>query len=100
MTYDGAAVWLSYIPTSTRQRTWTWTSTFEDEWWSYDYCHILTDLVLWDPDDGVVENSEADLDGANNMGTTIGWCHIQDMSDPAEVWDTNRTSDMNTEGAR
>lgn len=100
MTYDGAAVWLSYIPTSTRERTWTWTSTFQDEWWSYDYCHIVTDLLLWDPDDGVVENSEGDLDGAHNMGTTTGWCHIEDMSDPPEVTDTNRTSSMNSEGAR
>ncbi|GEM_PF-1310784 len=100
LTYDGAAEWLSYIPTSTRENTWTWTSTVEDQWWSYDYCHFLTDLVLWDPDDGVVENAEGDLDGANNMGTTIGWCHIKDMSEPREVDDTNRSSEMDAEAAR
>ena len=100
LTYDGAAEWLSYIPTSTRQNTWTWTSTVEDQWWSYDYCHFLTDLVLWDPDDGVVENSEGDLDGANNMGTTIGWCHIKNMTEPREVDDTDRSSEMDAEAAR
>ncbi len=100
MTYDGAAEWLSYVPASTRQNTWTWTSTVEDQWWSYDYCHILTDLVLWDPDDGVVENSEGDLDGANNMGTTTGWCHIKLMAEPREVDDTNRSSEMDMEAAR
>ncbi|MCH2132206.1 MAG: hypothetical protein MK116_00500 [Phycisphaerales bacterium] len=100
MTYDGAAQWLSYVPTVARQETWTWTSTFEDDWWSYDYCHILTDLILWDPEDGVVENSEGDLDGGNNMGTTVGWCHIKNMSEPREVNDTNRTSEMDAEAAR
>ncbi len=100
LTYQGASNWLSFIPTSTRSRTWTWSSTFEDNWWSYDYCNILSDLLLWDPEDGVVENSEADLDGGNNMGTTIGWCHIQYMTEPAEYWDTNRTSEMDAEGAR
>ena len=100
MTYDGAAQWLSFIPTAARQETWTWTSTFEDNWWSYDYCHILTDLILWDPEDGVVENSEGDLDGGINMGTTVGWCHIKNMAEPREVNDTNRTSEMDAEAAR
>ncbi|MBG81569.1 MAG: hypothetical protein CMJ39_12795 [Phycisphaerae bacterium] len=100
MTYDGATQWLSYIPTVAREATWTWTSTFEDNWWSYDYCHILTDLILWDPEDGVVENSEGDLDGGNNMGTTIGWCHIKNMAEPREVNDTNRSSEMDAEAAR
>lgn len=99
MTYDGAAQWASFIPSWARTSTWVWSTTFEDGWF-YDYCNIGSDLLLWDPEDGVVEVSGAHLDGTNDMGTKEGWCHIQGMADPAQTLDTNRNDEMDSEGAR
>lgn len=99
MTYDGAAQWASYLPGWSRAATWVWSTTFEDGWF-YDYCNIGSDLLLWDPEDGVVEVSGAHLDGTNDMGTKEGWCHIQGMADPAQTLDTVRNAEMNAEGAR
>ena len=99
MTYDGSALWASYIPGWARAETWSWSTTFEDGWF-YDYCNIVSDLLLWDPEDGVVEVSAAHLGGANNMGTKEGWCHVEDMSDPPQTSDYNRNAEMNQEAAR
>ncbi|MDG1898514.1 MAG: hypothetical protein P8I74_01475 [Phycisphaerales bacterium] len=99
MTYDGAAQWASFIPSWARASTWVWSTTFEDGWF-YDYCNIGSDLLLSDPEDGVVEVSGAHLNGTNDMGTKEGWCHIQGMADPAQTLDTNRNDEMDSEGAR
>jgi len=99
MTYDGSALWASYIPGWARAETWTWSTTFEDGWF-YDYCNIASDIFLWDPEDGVVEVSAAHLDGTNDMGTKEGWCHIENMSDPPQTSDLNRNLEMNQEAAR
>jgi len=100
MTYDGAAQWISWLPGWARAETWAWSTTFTDVWWWYDFCHVLSDLVLWDPEDGVVEAWAAHLDGTNDMGTKEGWCHIEDMVDPPQVYDTARNNEINSEGAR
>ncbi|MDP7070712.1 MAG: hypothetical protein QF561_05120 [Phycisphaerales bacterium] len=100
MTYDGAAYWLSFVPGWARGETWSWTTTFTDDWWSWDYCHIAADLVLSDPEDGVVESFSGDLDGTNFMGLKEGWCHIEGMTDPAQVLDTVRNNEINAEAAR
>ena len=99
LTYDGAASWLSYIPGWSRGETWNWTTTFYDGW-GYDYCHLGTDLFLWDPEDGVVESFSGELDGGTFMGLKDGWCHIQDMYDPPQVYDTSRNAEINAEAAR
>lgn len=99
MTYDGAAQWISFLPGWARAETWAWSTTFEDGWF-YDYCHLASDIILWDPEDGVVEVFAAHLDGTNDMGMEEGWCHIQDMADPAQVYDTSRNDEINSEAAR
>tara|TARA_B100001121_G_scaffold217377_1_gene190779 strand:- start:5289 stop:7187 length:1899 start_codon:yes stop_codon:yes gene_type:complete len=99
MTYDGAAQWASFLPGEPRSAAWVWSTTFEDGWF-WDYCNIGSDILLSDPEDGVVEVSGAHLDGTNDMGTKEGWCHIQGMSDPAQTLDTQRNAEMNAEGAR
>ena len=99
MTYDGAAQWASFLPGEPRSAAWVWSTTFEDGWF-WDYCNIGSDILLSDPEDGVVEVSGAHLDGTNDMGTKEGWCHIQGMSDPAQTLDTQRNSEMDSEGAR
>ncbi|MDG2055527.1 MAG: hypothetical protein P8J86_12585 [Phycisphaerales bacterium] len=100
MTYDGAALWLSGIPTWARQETYTSTSSFVDEWFSYDYCHLASDLLLSDPDDGVVESWSGRIDGGNDLGHIEGWCHIGGMVEPPECTDPARNSDFNESAAR
>ena len=100
MTYTGSAAWLSTIPSWARADVWYWTTSFEDRAFLFDYCNIVTDLLLSDPDDGVIERSAGQLPGANNMGHTEGWCHTTGMRDPAQCTDSARNAQMNTEASR
>ncbi len=95
LTYDGAALWLSGIPSWARSRIYYYTTSFTDKWWRYDYCNIATDLFLDDPDDGVIEKWAGQLSGANNMGHKTGWCHTTDMRDPGQTTDYSRNYYMN-----
>ena len=100
MTYDGAAYWLSFVPGWSRAATWSWTTSFADDSWWWDYCHIAADLILSDPEDGTVESFAGQLDGSNYMGLKEGWCHISNMSDPPQVLDTVRNAEIDLEAAR
>jgi len=100
MTYDGAAAWLSTIPTAARARVFTHTTTFTNVPFFYDYCNILSDVLLTDPEDGVVEHSSGHIVGANDMGLRSGWCHVAGMRDPDQTLDASRNSVMNAQGAR
>jgi len=99
MTYNGSAAWLSLIPASTRQQVYYYTTSFEDGF-GLDYCNFFTDLLLSDPDDGVIERSAGQLSGANNMGHIEGWCHTADMRDPGQCTDQSRNTIMNQEAKR
>ncbi|MBO6513581.1 MAG: hypothetical protein JJ974_06430 [Phycisphaerales bacterium] len=99
MTYTGSANWLSLIPISARQQVYYYTTSFEDGF-GFDFCNFVTDLLLSDPDDGVIERSAGQLPGANNMGHLEGWCHTQGMRDPAQCTDPNRNAIMNQEAKR
>ncbi|MEZ4644773.1 MAG: choice-of-anchor X domain-containing protein [Chloroflexota bacterium] len=96
LTYDGASLWLSNIPSWARSRVYYHTTSFTDKWWRYDYCNIASDLFLSDPDDGVIEKWAGQLSGANNLGHKTGWCHTTDMRDPGQTQDSSRNSNMNT----
>lgn len=100
MSYTGAANWLSLIPTSSRQQVWYYTTSFEDRPFAFDYCNIITDLLLSDPDDGVIERSSGQLPGATNMGHTEGWCHTTGMRDPAQCTDVSRNATINARARR
>lgn len=100
LTYDGAALWLSGIPSWARSRVYYSTTSFTDKWWRYDYCNIGTDLFLDDPDDGVTEKWAGQLSGANNMGHKTGWCHTTDMRDTGQVLDYSRNVNMNANANR
>ncbi|MFM7050749.1 MAG: hypothetical protein ACKOYN_01250 [Planctomycetota bacterium] len=100
MTPAGAAAWLSTVPTAPRAKVFTHTTTFTDNWWSFDYCNIVTDAFLSDPEDGVVEHSSGHFPGANDMGIKTGWCHVSGMRDPDQATDAARNAVMNTQGAR
>jgi hypothetical protein len=100
LTYDGASLWLSGIPSWARSRVYYHTTAFEWKWWRYDYCSLATDLFLSDPEDGVVERWAGQLSGANNMGHKSGWCHTNSMRDPAQYLDYSRNSNMNANANR
>jgi hypothetical protein len=100
ITPDGAAVWLSGIPTSARAKLHTHTTTFTNVPFVYDYCSIATDFFLSDPEDGVVEHSSGHIVGAQDMGLKTGWCHVGGMRDPAQTGDAIRNATMNAQGAR
>lgn len=99
LTTSGAYNWLYYIPSWARNQVHYHTTSFEDLWWRYDYCHLASDVMLNDPDDGAVEKSRAQLPGGNNRGHKTGWCHSQGMRDSAQYHDSSRNHDMNANAA-
>jgi hypothetical protein len=100
LTYSGASSWLSGIPSWARAKVNYYTTSFNDRWWAYDYCHIATDLLLSDPDDGTTERARGQLSGGVNRGHKTGWCHTSGMRDPAQTSDSSRNSQMNSNAAR
>ena len=94
MTYSGASNWLSGIPSWARSEVNYYTTSFKDRWWAYDYCHIATDLLLNDPDDGTTEKSKGQLSGGINRGHRTGQCHTSGMRDLEQTKDQGRNQDM------
>jgi len=99
LTESGATAWLGSIPTWARQKVTYYTTSFEDKWWSYDYCHIVSDLLLDNPEDGAVEKGRAYLSGGNSAGNKEGQCHTTDMYFMAQYLDSNRNRDMESKGS-
>ena len=95
LTTDGASAWLNNIPTWARNKMSFYTTSFTDNWLSYDYCHLASDVLLGDPDDGAVEKEKGQLSGATNMGHKQGWCHSSGMQDPSQTTDLSRNLQMN-----
>ena len=73
LTYSGASTWLSGVYSLARSEVHYFTTSFKDNWWSYDYCHIVTDAILGDPDYGATEKAYGQLSGDNNRGHKTGW---------------------------
>lgn len=100
LTYSGASSWLATIPSWARAKVNYYTTSFNDRWWAYDYCHLASDLVLSDPDDGTTERAYGQLSGAVNQGHKTGWCHTSGMRDPAQTTDASRNATMSSQAAR
>lgn len=96
LTTSGAAAWLSNIPSWARSQVHYYTTSFKDRWWAYDYCHLATDLLLSDPDDGTTERYRGQLSGGINRGHTTNQCHTTGMRDTAQYFDQSRNLDMNS----
>ncbi len=95
ITEDGARRWLADIPYWARSKVHYYTTSFKDNWWSYDYCDWATDIILDDPDDGAVEKGRGQLPGGNSAGHKEGWCHTTGMDEPAQYRDYSRNVQMN-----
>lgn len=91
----GSLLWLAGIPSWAREEVHYWTTSTDGLW-----CLFLSQLLLGNPNDGVVEQSRGQLPGANNMGHVEGWCHTTAMNDPPQVTDTARNLEMDAEAAR
>ena len=100
LTYSGAASWLSGIASWARAKANYHTTSFKDRSFVYDYCHLATDLLLSDPDDGTTEKTYGQLSGGVNLGHKTGWCHTSGMRDPAQTTDSSRNSNMSANAAR
>lgn len=100
LTHDGAALWLAGIPSWARAKVNYFTTSFTDVWYRYDYCQVASDVLLSDPDDGVIEQSRGQLSGAVNRGHKTGWCHTSGMRDPSQTTDGTRNADMSANAAR
>jgi hypothetical protein len=100
LTYLGSTIWQWGIPGWARSQVFYYTTSFEDKWWRWDYCQWASDLVLSDPDDGVIELYPSLLWGGNFMGHTEGQCHTNGMRDMAQYRDGGRNSTMNALTAR
>ncbi|RRJ42069.1 conditioned medium factor [Xanthomonas vasicola pv. musacearum] len=102
MTYDGAKAWLAGIPPDARAKVNYYTTSFakSKKWYTNDYRNAASDLVLKDPEDGVVEEVNAQLPGGVNLGHTTGQCHTTGMRDPAQYLDADRNAVMNANAAR
>jgi hypothetical protein len=87
LTYTGGALWKLGIDTDKRSSVRYRSTSFTDDFLSFDYCSAATDLFLTDPDDGVTERFAAQLSGAVNAGHREGWCHTIEMTDPAHYKD-------------
>ena len=98
LTYDGAASWLSLIPSWARAEVSYWTTSAEPGLFSW--CEFATSLLLSAPEDGVVERSAGQLPGASNMGHLEGWCHTSGMNDPSQTTDLSRNTEMNARARR
>jgi len=100
LTYNGASNWLSTIPGWAKAQVDYYTTSFKTRWWAYDYCHLATDLLLDDPEDGTTEKWSGQLPSGVNKGHKKGWCHTTGMRDPAQYTDSGRNSTMNANAAR
>lgn len=100
LTYNGAALWLSGVPSWARSEVYYHTTSETTKWWRWDYCQIATEPFLDDPEDGVTEKWSGKLAGANNMGHRKGQCHTSGMRDMAQTSDSNRNATMNANGNR
>lgn len=100
LTPEGAALWLARIPLWARERVYYYTTSVKDQPWRYDACHVGTDWLLKDPDDGVIEKHRAFLPGGRYLGHTHGECHSRMMQNPAQTENHIRNSVMRWSAAR
>jgi hypothetical protein len=96
LTEYGATSWLKGVYSWARNEVHYYTTSNYDSWWGYEYCNFASDLILSDPDDGVIEKGRGKLSGGQNKGHTTGQCHSVNMSDKAQYYDKSRNKVMNS----
>ncbi|WP_154221920.1 choice-of-anchor X domain-containing protein [Marinicella rhabdoformis] len=100
LTTSGASSWLAGIPTWARNAVNYYTTSPTTKWWRPDWCQIVTDPFLRDPDDGTTEKHRGQLSGGVNRGHKTGQCHTDGMRDMAQTKDSGRNSTMSSNASR
>jgi len=95
LTEDGATRWLRSISHMSRGEVYFYLTGAPTGWFSTP-CLFSADLLLRDPEDGVVERSRGDLPGGNNAGYTSGQCHTFVMWYGNQCLDLARNSEINS----
>lgn len=95
LTKSGASKWLSGIPSEKQQLVHYYTTEGKKT------CSTSANwLGLDKPNDGVTSKNFSQLPNGNNQGHYVGWCHVSDMTDPAQTFDSARNAEMNRLAAR
>ena len=100
LTTSGANTWLAGIPTWARNAVNYYTTSPTTKWWRPDWCQIVTDPFLRDPDDGTTEKHRGQLSGGVNRGHKTGQCHTDGMRDMAQTKDSGRNNTMSSNASR
>ncbi len=96
LTTDGANLWQSTIPKSSRAQVYYYTTQYKPLSW----CNIAANAVLKWPNDGVSELARSKLEGGNDCGHTEKQCHTVNMKYPPQCKDVGRNTQMNDLAAR
>jgi len=91
LTPGGAQAWLSNVSYEARSQVHYKTTSNSDRWGWWDACNLASDLLLANPEDGAVEKSRCQLNGGNNLGHVVGFCHTEGMSNPSQTKDRGIT---------
>lgn len=96
LTHDGAKLWLSSIPKSTRQHMFYYTTQYKP----LSSCVLAAQIVLKWPNDGTTEQKYSQLAGGNFVNHTERQCHTDDMKYPPQCRDSARNKEINQKTAR
>ncbi|EFA77167.1 conditioned medium factor [Heterostelium album PN500] len=91
LTLDGAALWLSSIPTDKRELVYFTTTQYKTGG-LVNYCNLAANSVLKWPNDGVTDTDHSSLAGATYANHLKGWCHTIDMKSPPQC--TNKQNNI------
>jgi len=100
LSVDGATLWLANVPTAMRKEVYYYYVQFGDQGFNTRYCNNALNALMSKPNDGVVTVDRAPLSGGNNLGVTVGQCHIAGMKYPPAFGDSARNKEMNAAAAR
>jgi len=98
LTHEGAAMWSSLIPRSTREHIYYTTTTWEG---NFSYCSLPLNSVLTFKNDGACENQYGNLEHANPVAQNLpAWCHTRTMNFPSQCTNSQMNYDYNANAAR
>jgi len=99
LTTDGAQLWLSGVSSEATSGVYYFTTQYDTSG-LFHYCNLAANLVLDWPNDGVTEQVNSQLPGANYVSHLKGECHTYDMNWPPQCWSTTRDATINSAAAR
>ena len=90
----GAVTWLDGITEEHQRLVTYYRSQYTDRRFRYDYCNILSDLLVGRPNDGVIQNSRGVLPHGIDGLVKEGYCHASGLRDPSQILDAEQNELM------